>query len=376
MASKNDLKDTKNNTQTQQQSSNALFTGQQDATKAKSNDQYAKANSLGADVGGAYRNLAAGGNLAPAAQQTASGMQGLGGPAGPAQEHAGVLASTGGVDMGALTSTVPKLQPFQSTGGLNEGDKSNYLGGGVYKDMADTGGFTPADKVKYMQQATATVPAMYQSMADDMQRRRAVQGGYSPGFTQSQGLLARTQSQSMNDAVRNAQVGLNTQVNSNKLAGAGGLQAGQGAFSTLQTGNQLRSIDAETAANQQAQALRQQGEIAGTGLETSQANTAAENQRAVLGLQNSNMMGGLSGLTDIYGTNVNAAGNYNAQNTNLITGQASANQGYEAGLQRNAEANPGFMDELSGGLGMAGGALAGAQGFMGAIKKPVLGGAV
>jgi hypothetical protein len=391
MASKNDLGDTKKNVQAQQQSSNSSFTGQQDSSRQKSNEQYATGQGRSDDLYNRNAQLASIGSLAPAAQTTASSMQGMGGAPNIAQGHAADLATSGGVDMGALHSTIPQYQAQQTgnevqnwqsmekNGGLDDADKNNYLGGGVYKNFADTGGFSGADKNRYMQQATATVPAMYSQMANEMARRRSVQGGYSPGFTNSMGLLARQKSQDMASTTMNAQNSLLDQVNKNKLAGASGLQSGQGAFSSLQTGNRLAStagannaimsaINAQTAAEQRAQELRQQGMIAGTGLETSQANTSAQNQRAVMDTQNNNMTGGLKNMQDLYGTNVQQGETFGGQNLSSITGQAGANNAYAGTLEKNAEATPGFMDELSSGLGMAGGVLTGMSG-MGGVSK-------
>lgn len=302
------------------------------------------------------------------------------------------LAATGGVSMDRLLATtgdyrgiadnpfdtarrgriegdIGNYRSMEATGGLSDADKNNYLGNGVFKNFSETGGFSPEQQNLYRQRATAAVPAMYQQMADDMARRRNVQGGYSPGFSNSQALLAKQGSQSMNDATRGAEADLQGQIRANMFSGAQGLSQGQHAFSGLQTGNRLaatqgavggemnledainrykmNALNALTQENQFAEQLAQQGKIAGTGFLTakgqsltnagvSMADIGAQNQRYMSGLQQQGQIAGLQGQGGLYGTNVNQGSGYFGQAGSDLSNQAGANIGYGGLNQENA----------------------------------------
>lgn len=332
------------------------------------------------------------------------------------------LAATGGVDMGVLNNTAKDYRdiadnPFDSgaqnriqgdignfrsmeqSGGLTDADKNNYLGNGVFKNLSENGGYDAAQRGDYMRQSTSMVPAIYQNMADQMQQRRAVQGGYSPAFSKGQALLARQGSQDMNAATLGARTNLDSMVNANKVTGASGLQQGQHAFSGLQTGNRLaatqgasqaemavqdainrykmNALNALTGVNQQGQQIQQQGKIAGTGFLTAQgqsltnadtasantglgyANLAGENQRFLIGSQQQGMTGGLAGMAGQGNVNQQAALGYNNGNINSLNSQAGANGNFLGTLQNNAN-QPGTLGRIA---NFAGGVIPGVTGM-------------
>jgi len=112
------------------------------------------------------------------------------------------------------------FQNLQDTGGYDPTQLSKITGG--FGNFADTGGFDDASKAAYLNQATSGVTGTYDVLAQQAQRNRAATGGYGAGGDISQ--LARQSSEAQAQATNNAMVGLNTQINQNKLAGLGGLQ--------------------------------------------------------------------------------------------------------------------------------------------------------
>ncbi len=94
---------------------------------------------------------------------------------------------------------------------------------GGYQNFADTGGFSEEEKTNFLRRASAPVAAMYARQKDEMGRRLALQGGYSPGFSTSAARLTRQGAQAGAEAALGANVDLATQLRTGKLAGLGGL---------------------------------------------------------------------------------------------------------------------------------------------------------
>lgn len=110
---------------------------------------------------------------------------------------------------------------LRETGGFKPGEiepiKSSY------SDMSITGGFTPAEKTNYLRRATAPIAAAYGRAKDELNRSKAVTGGF-PGFTASTSRLTRGAAQAGAEASLNANVDLAEQVRSGRMAGTAGLE--------------------------------------------------------------------------------------------------------------------------------------------------------
>ena len=120
-----------------------------------------------------------------------------------------------------LSSAYGGIQKAQTTGGYDPATLAKITGG--YQTMADTGGFSDTDKARYMRQATSGVPAIYDVLSQEAQRNRSLTGGLGTGGEISQ--MARQMAQEQSKAATAGLVGLNTQINQNKLAGLGGESA-------------------------------------------------------------------------------------------------------------------------------------------------------
>lgn len=90
-------------------------------------------------------------------------------------------------------------------------------------NFAQTGGISPEQSALTRQQAQGTVSSIYSSMQNNLNRQRAIQGGYSPGYGANSAQLARQGSASASNAVNQANLGLLQQQTQNQLAGLGGL---------------------------------------------------------------------------------------------------------------------------------------------------------
>jgi hypothetical protein len=89
-----------------------------------------------------------------------------------------------------------------------------------FNNMAQNGGFTPEDKSAYLSRAANAATSAYSTAADQAERTRAAAGGLGTGGESSQ--MARQASNAGSQAVEGAQADLNSQINSNKLAGLSG----------------------------------------------------------------------------------------------------------------------------------------------------------
>lgn len=104
--------------------------------------------------------------------------------------------------------------------GENPRDFGAYSG---YKSFADTGGFSPADIANLRARSVAPLRAVYANAQNNINRQRALQGGYSPNYTAASAKMARELGSSLADANTNVEAELADKIHSGKLAGLGGM---------------------------------------------------------------------------------------------------------------------------------------------------------
>lgn len=109
-----------------------------------------------------------------------------------------------------------------SSGG-GGGSAPNPLAAAGYANFAQTGGFSPEDLANIRARAVSPVRAVYANAEREVNRQRALQGGYSPGFGTLQARMAREQGQGISDAATNAEADIAQMVQQGKLAGLHGL---------------------------------------------------------------------------------------------------------------------------------------------------------
>jgi hypothetical protein len=92
-----------------------------------------------------------------------------------------------------------------------------------YSQFAQTGGFSPADLANIRARAVSPVRAVYANAQREANRSKALQGGYSPGFSTLQARMAREQGQGISDAATGAESNIAKMVQEGKLSGLQGL---------------------------------------------------------------------------------------------------------------------------------------------------------
>lgn len=107
-----------------------------------------------------------------------------------------------------------------------EGDYSGIMD--RYKEFADTGGYSPDDIANMRSRAISPTRAVYSNAQRNVNRQRALQGGYSPGQGVLQARMAREQSQGMSDASTNVEAQLAQMKQQGRLAGISGMNQAYG----------------------------------------------------------------------------------------------------------------------------------------------------
>lgn len=110
-------------------------------------------------------------------------------------------------------------------GGGGGGQPSAFAG---FQQFAQTGGFSPEDLANIRARALSPVRAVYANAQREVNRQRALQGGYSPGFNVLQARMAREQGQEISDQATNAEASIAEMVQKGKLAGLQGMASTEG----------------------------------------------------------------------------------------------------------------------------------------------------
>lgn len=107
------------------------------------------------------------------------------------------------------------------------GDYSNIMQG--YKDLASspayqntanlaaTGGYSDADQANIRERGISPIRSIYASAQQNVDRNKALQGGYSPNYNAVQAKMAREQSGAISDATTNVNAQLAQNIAQNKM---------------------------------------------------------------------------------------------------------------------------------------------------------------
>lgn len=139
----------------------------------------------------------------------------------------------------APTAAPAPIIPSQSAGtgtdsggsswsSFNSGQPQSFAG---FQNFAQTGGFSPTDLANIRSRAVSPVRAVYANAQQNVNRQRALQGGYSPGFGVLQSRMAREQGQGISDAGISAEGNIAEMVQQGKLAGLQGMASTEGTTS-------------------------------------------------------------------------------------------------------------------------------------------------
>ena len=151
------------------------------------------------------------------------------------------------------TNVTPQLAPYAQSSDVT-GSLSNL------SNLAATGGYSDADKADIRARDISPIRSIYANAQQNVERSKALKGGYSPNFEAVQSKMARDEADKIGDVTTNANAGIAQNVASNRLAAASpyaGASAGANAAKTqadqananivnqINTGNADRSFQAQ-----------------------------------------------------------------------------------------------------------------------------------
>lgn len=265
----------------------------------------------------------------------------------------------GGLDGSTLSGLRGNIQSLTDIGNSSIGaynkenvDAANKAIGGLtgnvegYQKFADTGGFDDASKANFRARSNSVIPSYYQNEQNNLSTMANRSSGNPYAVNASRLSLARQGSQAASDAAQGTENNLSTMINSNKLAGLGGVQSGLSSQAGLNTNlaqgeaaSRLYGLTGTVNAGQQLSKLMSDNKLSGlaglTGIDLAnlgakgQGNALKSNNLQYLGnIGQSTRMAGLTGLNSMYGQDyqpdVNAANqgqsaiNSNNQNQNQL----------------------------------------------------------
>ena len=194
---------------------------------------------------------------------------------------AGKIQLPNGQIVDVITSAMSGGKGFQwlpdATSGGGGGASGPQYGGGVigqalgehgnlmgrWGEFADTGGYTPEGLAAIRSRALSPIRSIYSGAERNLNRTRALQGGYSPGYSTALGRFAREQGQLTSDAATNAEAAIAQMVQSGRLQGLSGMSGQYGATPGLANmfGNQ--SLQAQQNMLGLTGAYQNQGQMQG-----------------------------------------------------------------------------------------------------------------
>ena len=233
---------------------------------------------------------------------------------------------------------------FATSGGLTPEMVERIRGKGVFDDFAATGGYSNADIANTRARGIAPVGAFYGNLKNELARRQGVTGGYGAGFDTASARLARENAIGAAGAARDTELGLQGQIRSNKMAGAGALSGAEVEHAKLLQQGRLAGLGGLTDIGKfgygglegiaaQSQAIKNaNARAAAAGSNASKANTLAEQQ-----YRDKMKLAGLAGLESVYGSSPAELARYDDE---LYRNRALTQQGQGSNLNLRSQYNP------------------------------------
>lgn len=155
---------------------------------------------------------------------------------GSLNDTAGKLKNTS-TQYGDTDTSVHGLQDFAKSGGVSDANISD-IKNNTLRELADTGGYSAADKGNIRARSNAGVSSIYNNMKDSM-TRGGIGGPVNPAMSAAGFKLARQSAQDQGTNMRNTEADIAEKVRQGRMEGASKLSDASLGLSTLQSGNTL-----------------------------------------------------------------------------------------------------------------------------------------
>jgi len=183
--------------------------------------------------------------------------------------------------------------------------------------LSATGGYTPAGIADIRARDIAPTRSIYANAQQNVERAKALGGGYSPNYNATQASMARDESNQIGDVTTAANAGIAQNVASNQIAAASPYAAASASANAAKAQSDQHNTDIVNHINE----LNQQNKL-----------SAGEfNSQGLLGAQQANrqtQLGATQGQASLYGTTpalTSTFGNQVATATNLGQNQQQIN---------------------------------------------------
>jgi hypothetical protein len=158
---------------------------------------------------------------------------------------------------------------------------------GKYKNLSETGGFSGSEIAAMRARGISPVRSVYANAMRNMERQRALQGGYSPNYMAASSKMSRDLSQELADASLGVEARLAPMIREGKLAGLEGLrgigEAEADRAAKIAESNRRMQLQADLA--NQAASSRAQEFGADLGMQTNLANLDASTRAQIANME-------------------------------------------------------------------------------------------
>src|SRR5712664_504849 len=129
-------------------------------------------------------------------------------------------------------------------------------------ELASTGGYNAAGIADLRARGIAPTRSIYANAQQNIERQRALGGGYSPNFNAAQSQLARDESSQIGDITTNVNAGIAQNVASNRIAAASPYASASASANAARTAADQRNVDIVNQINELNERNRMQTEQA------------------------------------------------------------------------------------------------------------------
>lgn len=231
------------------------------------------------------------------------------------KQYADFTANAAARPLTAQNVSTGSIAP-QTAGYQQSADVTSSLAG--LKDLSATGGYTSQGIADIRERDISPTRSVYANAQQNVERQKALGGGYSPNYNATQEQMARDESNQIAGIDTAANAGIAQNVAANRLAAASPYAAASSSANAAQTQNNQFNANAYNTVNE---ANANRNLEAGTG--NANRNLAAQGQNY------GNILAGIQGQTNLYGTTpalTNTFGNQVSNAAQLGQGQQNINQ--------------------------------------------------
>lgn len=232
-----------------------------------------------------------------------------------------LTAGSVGATSTAYNPIAPQTSQYQQSGDVT-GSISNL------SDLATTGGYSPQNIADIRARDISPIRSIYANAQQNVERQKALTGGYSPNYGAVQAKMARDEASQIGDTTTNVNAGIAQSVAGNRIASASPYASASGTANAARTAVDQHNADIINQINQSnsINTSNVAGANADRALSTGMFNTQAALDAAKT--NRSGTLGAIQGKTSLYGTTpalTNVFGNQVAQAAQLGQNQQQIN---------------------------------------------------